>query len=74
MYSGKLCSFYAGLALDIANAGYLCLPTGQRSASRGPNGNNFTVGVNIVVLVSIFIGLRLAATVLLSAAFRLKRL
>lgn len=64
----------AGLALDIANAGYLCLPTGEHSTSRGPNGNNFTIGINIVILVSIFIGLRLSAIVLLSAVYKLKRL
>lgn len=68
---GKL---FAGLVLDLANSEYQCLPTGKHSSSRGPNGNNFTIGQNIGILVAILFGLRFFAFFLLQAAYKLKKL
>lgn len=64
----------AGLSLNLANSEYQCLPTGVRSSSRGPNGNNFTIGQNIGILFGILIGLRFFTFALLQAAYKLKRL
>lgn len=65
---------FAGLVLDLANSEYQCLPTGKHSSTRGPNGNNFTIGQNIGILVAILVGLRFFTFFLLQAAYKLKKL
>ena len=69
-----LVSNRAGLTLSLAESQYQCLPTGVKSNTRGPAGNDMTIAQNIGVLAGILVGLRLFTFLLLQAAYKLKKL
>ena len=64
----------AGLSLNLGTADYKCLPTGLRSTSRGPNGNNTTIGQNLAILACVLLSLRLLHYAMLQGAYRFKKL
>ena len=64
----------AGLTLSLAETQYQCLPTGVKTGTRGPAGNDMTIAQNIGVLAGILVGLRLFTFLLLQAAYKLKKL
>jgi len=64
----------AGLSLNLGTSDYKCLPTGVQSTSRGPNGNDTTIGENLAILVCVLLGLRLLHYGMLQGAYRFKKL
>ena len=65
---------FAGLVVNLGSSEYECLPNAGQVASKGPGGNDMSIGANMGALIGLAIGLRLVAFAILKLQFKLKNL